>query len=105
MCGPEALRAIFAWPRKSSTMNRSAENPRRALGKGLTALLPTRPTPQPAAEAPASHDEVNQLPIDLIEANPLQPRRVFHQERIEELAQSIRANGIIQPLVVRRHGE
>ena len=86
-------------------MNKSVENPRRALGKGLTALLPTRPT-SPVTVAPAEVPEaVTHLPIDLIEANPLQPRRVFHQDRIEELAQSIRANGIIQPLVVRRHAE
>lgn len=83
-------------------MNKAAENPRRALGKGLSALLPTRPTAQPAPEAAPSGDEVAMLAIELIEANPLQPRRVFQHDRIEELAQSIRANGIIQPLVVRR---
>jgi ParB family chromosome partitioning protein len=86
-------------------MNKNVDNPRRALGKGLTALLPTRPTVQSAVDHPHAGEEVSQLPIELIEPNPLQPRRVFHQERIEELAQSIRANGIIQPLVVRRHAE
>jgi ParB family transcriptional regulator, chromosome partitioning protein len=86
-------------------MSRNVDSPRRALGKGLTALLPTRPTAQPAVDIPLSREEVAQLPIELIEPNPLQPRRVFHQDRIEELAQSIRANGIIQPLVVRRHAE
>jgi len=48
---------------------------------------------------------VAQLPIEAIEPNPLQPRRAFQHDRIEELAQSIRSNGIIQPLVVRRHAE
>lgn len=86
-------------------MSRNVDTQRRALGKGLTALLPTRPTVQPTVEFPHSREEVAQLPIELIEPNPLQPRRVFHQDRIEELAQSIRANGIIQPLVVRRHAE
>jgi len=43
--------------------------------------------------------------IDSIDANPIQPRRVFEQERLAELAQSIRANGIIQPLVVRKAGD
>ncbi len=86
-------------------MSKNVDNPRRALGKGLTALLPTRPTAQPPVEITHSGEEVAQLPIELIEPNPLQPRRVFHQDRIEELAQSIRANGIIQPLVVRRHAE
>jgi len=43
--------------------------------------------------------------IDMIEPNPLQPRTVFAQDRLEELAQSIRANGVIQPLIVRRSGD
>lgn len=86
-------------------MNKNADTPRRALGKGLTALLPTRPPAAPSAQPPQSGEQVTQLPIESIAANPLQPRRIFHTERMEELAQSIRANGIIQPLVVRRHGE
>ena len=44
------------------------------------------------------------VPIDAIDPNPLQPRRVFQSERLAELAQSIRSNGIIQPLVVRQLG-
>ena len=43
------------------------------------------------------------LPIDLIDPNPLQPRTVFHPDRLQELAHSIRTNGIIQPLIVRPH--
>jgi ParB family chromosome partitioning protein len=45
------------------------------------------------------------LPIDAITPNPVQPRTVFRPERLQELAASIRANGIIQPLIVRRVGE
>jgi ParB family chromosome partitioning protein len=86
-------------------MNKNVDNPRRALGKGLSALLPTRPTTQPSAEAPHHEEAVAQLSIEAIDPNPLQPRRVFQDDRIQELAQSIRANGIIQPLVVRRRGE
>ena len=85
-------------------MNKSVESQRRALGKGLSALLPTRPTQQPPVDL-HSGEEVAQLPIDSIQPNPLQPRRMFQHDRLEELAQSIRANGIIQPLVVRRHAE
>lgn len=82
------------------------ENTRRALGRGLNSLIPTRPPAAPPAEpAQASDHAVATLPIDAIDANPLQPRRVFQSERLEELAQSIRANGIIQPLVVRRTGD
>ncbi|MGA3257928.1 MAG: ParB/RepB/Spo0J family partition protein [Bryobacteraceae bacterium] len=85
-------------------MNKT-ENPRKALGKGLSALLPTRPTNQPVP-SPAPNEEASlTIPIDSIDPNPLQPRRMFQSERLSELAQSIRANGIIQPLVVRRSGE
>ena len=77
---------------------------RKALGKGLSALLPTRNTTQPSSQAPhpaAPANAVQRLPIDAIEPNPLQPRSVFVAERLGDLAQSIRANGIIQPLIVR----
>jgi ParB family chromosome partitioning protein len=84
-------------------MSKAPEHARRALGKGLGALIPTRPPVAPPPPA-TSGDQVTHLPIDQIEPNPLQPRRVFHGQRLEELAQSIRSNGIIQPLVVRRHG-
>ena len=82
-------------------MNKT-ENPRKALGRGLGALLPPRP---PILLTPALEESAQQIPIDLIDPNPLQPRRTFHAERLEELAQSIRTNGIIQPLVVRRAGD
>jgi len=81
-------------------MNTGADKQRKALGKGLSALLPARPTPAPPAPAhPTS------LPIDSIHPNPMQPRTVFQPDRLEELAASIRANGIIQPLIVRSHGD
>lgn len=81
------------------------ENARRALGKGLGSLLPPRGS-QPAAAPQAAPvaETANTIPIDLIDPNPLQPRRVFQQERLGELAQSIRANGVIQPLVLRKAG-
>jgi ParB family chromosome partitioning protein len=84
---------------------------RKALGKGLSALLPQRP----AADVPASSQAqtpppdqrgtVREVSIADIDPNPLQPRSQFDQIRIGELAESIKANGIIQPLIVRRHGE
>ena len=82
-------------------MNKT-ENPRKALGRGLGALLPTRP---PAGLVPTTEESARHISIDSIDANPLQPRRAFQAERLEELAQSIRSNGIIQPLVVRRAGD
>jgi len=77
------------------------ENPRRALGKGLGALLPTR---APIIPTPTRGEDAQCIPIDSIDANPWQPRHSFQTERLEELAQSIRVNGIIQPLVVRKAG-
>jgi ParB family chromosome partitioning protein len=78
------------------------DNSRRVLGKGLSALLPTRP---PVAPVDAPPEITNTIGIDQIDPNPLQPRRLFQQERLAELTQSIVANGIIQPLVVRKVGE
>jgi ParB family transcriptional regulator, chromosome partitioning protein len=81
---------------------------RKALGKGLGALVPTKPLTTPAALAaevqPQREETALEVSIDLIEPNPLQARRIFTADRLEELAQSIRANGIIQPLVVRKAG-
>jgi len=54
---------------------------------------------------PQREETALEVAIDLIEPNPLQARKIFTSDRLEELAQSIRANGIIQPLVVRKAGE
>lgn len=77
--------------------NIGIEKTRRPLGRGLSALLPPKPAAEP--ESPST------LPIDVIAPNPVQPRTVFRADRLEELAASIRANGIIQPLIVRSHGD
>jgi len=87
-------------------MTRPSEPPRKALGRGLSSLLPTRPeavTPRPVVAMRS--DAARTLPIDSIEPNPTQPRSIFQQDRLRELADSIRANGIIQPLIVRHHGD
>jgi len=82
-------------------MNKPQASQRRALGKGLTALLPqAKPVAGSTAVGPAL-----EIPIDSIAPNPLQPRTVFQPDRLAELAQSIKANGVIQPLVVRRASE
>jgi ParB family chromosome partitioning protein len=72
---------------------------RPALGRGLSALIPD--TPAPAASA----DRALEIDTDLLRPNKFQPRTQMDDERIEELARSIRSNGIIQPIVVRRAGE
>jgi ParB family transcriptional regulator, chromosome partitioning protein len=66
---------------------------RRVLGRGLSALLSDRP---------AISEEMVEIDIDLIEPNSFQPRTNFNEEKLEELAQSIKSNGVIQPLLVRR---
>ena len=80
------------------------DNPRKALGRCLGTLLPTRPQPVPAPTEPVTEPAAQTVPINSIDPNPTQPRRVFPAERLAELAQSIRSNGIIQPLVVRLVG-
>ena len=86
-------------------MSEAVEKQRKALGKGLSALLPSRGLGQGTAAAPAPSmvPSPSALPIDTIRPNPMQPRVVFQPDRLEELAASIRANGVIQPLIVRRH--
>lgn len=88
----------------------SSDKQRKVLGKGLSALLPGRSPSSPAvAAAPAPEEKPSaipsRLPLSSIHANPMQPRTVFQADRLEELAASIRANGIIQPIVVRQHDD
>ena len=86
-------------------MNNVDDKQRKALGRGLSALLPGRANFSNAtagvAAAQAHVQSPSKLPIDSIQPNPVQPRMIFQSERLEELAASIRANGIIQPLIVR----
>jgi ParB family chromosome partitioning protein len=70
---------------------------RPALGKGLSALIPD--PPEPTRSAPVEAD------IDQLTPNDFQPRAYVDDARLQELAQSIKANGIIQPIVVRRLGD
>ncbi len=72
---------------------------RPALGRGLSALIPETPRP-PAVERDSERQM--QIDLDLLVPNPRQPRTQIDEARLEELAQSIRANGVIQPLLVRR---
>jgi ParB family chromosome partitioning protein len=74
---------------------------RPALGRGLSALIPDKLSNAPAAPA----DRSLEIDSDLLRPNRFQPRTEMDEERIEELARSIRANGIIQPIVVRKADE
>ncbi|MEA2782898.1 MAG: ParB family transcriptional regulator, chromosome partitioning protein [Rhodospirillaceae bacterium] len=74
----------------------------RGLGRGLSALLGDGPKPA-AAPALASARGPRHLPIGQLEPSPLQPRRHFDETEMQALAESIRTNGILQPILVRRH--
>jgi len=75
---------------------------RRALGKGLDSLLPRV---QPAGPAPSGHEtdsgKPREIAVDLIDRNPFQTRSQVHESELAELAASIVANGVVQPILVR----
>lgn len=68
---------------------------RKVLGRGLSALLSETPTT-------AANEELREVDIDLIEPNNVQPRTRFDETQLEELAQSIKTNGVVQPILVRK---
>ena len=110
----------FQWLRvdNSPALRHSARMAKPALGRGLGALLGgnpvlTQPTPAPAAPvsqpvalspAPDLHERVQRVPLDRIRPCSLQPRKDFSAEALRELADSIREQGIVQPLIVRERG-
>jgi ParB family transcriptional regulator, chromosome partitioning protein len=80
-----------------------ADTKRKALGKGLESLLPSRPAvvPSIAAEAAPANGKPLEIGLDHIERNPWQTRTRFDEAQLNELAQSIVATGVVQPIVVR----
>ena len=96
-------------------------NQRKALGKGLSALLPSRlnnpgVTAQPVEKKeesafpppptlPENFERFESLPLDQIAPNEEQPRTEFDEERLQELTQSIRAHGVLQPVTVYRSAD
>jgi ParB family chromosome partitioning protein len=76
---------------------------RRALGRGLEVLLPQRQAPV-AAPTPTADGKPLEIPVGAIERNPFQTRTSFDPEKLHELAQSIAASGVVQPIVVRSLG-
>jgi len=80
-------------------------SPRNALGRGIGALIPNAP---PASTSDTSAPDslgAREIPLDAIDPNPEQPRRVFDDEQLASLAASIRVHGVLQPVVVRRAGD
>jgi len=72
---------------------------KRGLGRGLSALIPS------ASQESSTGQVADELPIDMIAPNPGQPRTDIDEERVEELADSIRKVGVLQPVIVRPMGD
>jgi ParB family chromosome partitioning protein len=76
---------------------------RRALGRGLESLLPSKPapvtTPEPTPSKPDG--KAFEIPVDMIDRNPFQTRTHFDETKLAELADSIAASGVVQPIAVR----
>ncbi len=70
---------------------------KKALGRGLQTLIPVGNAP--------GRDEIEDVPLSLVSPNPFQPRRVFDEAEMEELANSVKAKGILQPILVRKLGD
>ncbi|MBQ7667166.1 MAG: ParB/RepB/Spo0J family partition protein [Kiritimatiellae bacterium] len=113
--GKKAGKSVKAPARKPAPTVRLAEGARRparlgGLGRGLDALLGRAPADlkaesaevRPAAAAEAQRRTVVDVPVALIRRSPWQPRRFFDEEALSELADSISAHGIVQPLACRR---
>ena len=82
------------------------DNKRKALGRGLEELFNNEQIDFNHIEEQildsTSTDEIVELPIDELRPNPYQPRKVFDEEKLQELANSIREHGIFQPIIVKR---
>src|SRR5215468_4591313 len=76
-------------------------NPKHGLGRGLGALLGSAAAP-PSTESATS--PAQELPIASIVPNPLQPRKTFDSNSLQDLSDSLKRTGVLQPVVVRRHG-
>ncbi len=81
----------------------SADTPRRGLGRGLSALLGETAAEQPLAPGAERPLGVQMVAVGAIEPNPDQPRRHFDEDALDELAASIAARGLIQPILLRPH--
>ena len=77
-----------------------AEKRKNALGRGLGAILSS--SPEQVEEIVEAVSAINDIPLDSIEVNNFQPRDFFDQEKLQELADSIKVQGIIQPITVRQ---
>jgi ParB family chromosome partitioning protein len=77
----------------------------RGLGRGLSALLGEEPAPQPVTAAADPAPRARMLPVAFLKPNRFQPRRLFREEDLKELSQSIADKGVLQPILVRPTGK
>jgi len=70
---------------------------KKALGRGLQSLIPVGHA--------GGRDEIEEVPLPLVSPNPFQPRRAFDETELTDLANSVKAKGILQPILVRRLGD
>ena len=100
---------------KPSSTQSKTQKPAKGLGRGLSSLLgdaaasaaiasqPAGTTPEASASMRAS--DIRTVPVEWINPGPWQPRRIFQRQALEELAQSMRENGVVQPILVRPNPE
>ena len=74
--------------------------PKKALGKGLEALIPQSP-----AVSVDTSGSVVEIDVNHVETNPHQPRKNFDDEKLQQLSRSIKEDGVLQPIVVRKYGD
>lgn len=79
-------------------------NKKRVLGRGLDAILQSQETDITSTDISGSYvaGAVAEIDIDLIETNPFQPRTDFDEKALQELSESIKTQGVIQPVTVRK---
>ncbi len=70
---------------------------KKALGRGLQTLIPVGNA--------VGRDEIEDVPLSLVSPNPFQPRRIFNEAELDELASSVKAKGVLQPILVRKLGD
>ncbi|MCW3834903.1 ParB/RepB/Spo0J family partition protein [Sphingomonas canadensis] len=83
----------------------ASRKPKPGLGRGLSALLGDNVREEPVSGSPEANSGIRMLPVSALSPHPGQPRRHFDEEALDELARSIAARGLIQPIFVRPHGK